>query len=84
MSGISKLICMARTVTTRLPKVRTFFRCAIQLGTTLALIIKNPTAVGICTDFEAFRIVISQLAGACFPFAGRAGQLIRGGAGTTR
>src|SRR5260370_32909880 len=51
---------MTCTVTTRLPKVSAFFRCTVQLGATFALIIKDPTAVGICTYFETSGIMISQ------------------------
>jgi hypothetical protein len=55
-----EIVFMACAVTTRLPKVSAFFRCAVKLCATFALIIKDPTAVAICTYFETSRIVISQ------------------------
>src|SRR6266568_7151824 len=51
---------MACSETARLPKISAFFRCTVQLGATFALIIKDPTAVGICAYFETSGIVISQ------------------------
>ena len=55
-----EIVFMACTVTTRLPKVSAFFRCAVKLCATFALIIKDTTTVGICAYFETSRIVISQ------------------------
>src|SRR2546430_4265458 len=47
-----EIVFMACAVTTRLPKVSAFFRCTVKLCATFALIIKDPTAVAICTYFE--------------------------------
>ena len=58
-----QIVFMACTVTTRLPKVSAFFRCTVQLAATFALIIKDPTTVGVCTYLETSGIVISQYMG---------------------
>ena len=55
-----EIVFMACAVTTRLPKVSAFFRCAVKFCATFALIIKDSTAVGICAYFETSRVVISQ------------------------
>src|SRR5436189_6055567 len=53
-------VFMACAVTACLQKISTFIRCTVKLGTTLTLIIKDPTAVGICTYFEASGIAVGQ------------------------
>ena len=40
--------------------IRTFFRCAVELRATLALIVEDPTAVRVCAYFETLRIMIRQ------------------------
>src|SRR5205814_8815072 len=43
-----------------LHKVSTFIRCTVKPRTALTRIIKDPTAVGICTYFETSGILIRQ------------------------
>src|SRR5215469_15306185 len=54
------MLSMACAETACLPKVSAFLRRTVQLGTALTLIIKDPTAVGVCTYFEAPGILVGQ------------------------
>ncbi len=51
---------MACAETPCLQKISTFIRCTVKPGTTLTLIIKDPTAVAICTHFETPGILVCQ------------------------
>src|SRR5947209_19361251 len=51
---------MACTETACLQKVPAFIRCTVKPGTTLTLIIKDPTTVGIGTYFETSGVQVSQ------------------------
>src|SRR5437870_204148 len=57
---LPEFVFMACAETACLQKVSAFIRCTVKPGTTLTLIIKDPTAVGICTYFETSGIVVSQ------------------------
>src|SRR2546428_4108049 len=53
-------VFMACAVTACLQKISTFIGCTVKPGTTLTLIIKDPTAVAICTHFETPGILVCQ------------------------
>src|SRR5258708_15852589 len=57
---LPQIVFMPRAETAYFHKVSGFIRCTVKLGTTLALIIKDPKAVGICTYFETSGILVSQ------------------------
>src|SRR5260221_12922666 len=57
---LPQIVFMPRAETAYFHKVSAFIRCTVKLGTTLALIIKDPKAVGICTYFETSGILVSQ------------------------
>jgi hypothetical protein len=57
LGGILFMVCAE---TACLPKVSAFLRRTVQPGTALTHIIKDPTAVGICTYFETPGILVGQ------------------------
>src|SRR5258708_4222062 len=57
---LPEIVFMACAETACLPKVSAFISCTVQFGTTLTHIIKDPTAVGICTYFETSGILVRQ------------------------
>src|SRR5260370_22901010 len=57
---LPEIVFMACAETACFQKVSVFISCTVQLGTTLTHIIKDPTAVGICTYFETSGILVSQ------------------------